>query len=88
MRALILVAGACLALSACAGTASISTAQKIDLGCQIAVLTAHTADEVAQIALERGHDPKKARKLADLTAKGVDVTGAICTVATSIAPAF
>lgn len=86
MRALILVAGCALALSGCTTLRGTTTAQKIDFACELAVLTAQTTDDVAHIAEQRGSDPARASKLATAAAKGEDVTRAICTVATAVAP--
>jgi hypothetical protein len=88
MRALILVAAASLALSGCAGTANIGTAGEIDLACKLAVSTANSVEQIAEIAQQHGRDPVHAAKLAEKAQQGADVTGAICTVATAIAPAF
>lgn len=81
MRALILVAGCALALSACATIQHGTATERIDLGCEVAVLTAQTTGNVADIALAHGADPVKANKLADAASKGEDVTRAICAVA-------
>jgi hypothetical protein len=86
MRALLLVAGAALALSGCSTVGGMSTAQDIDLGCELAVLAAQTTGHVADVAVEHGKDPRKAAKLANAAAKGQDVVAAICTVATAVAP--
>lgn len=88
MRALILVAGAALALSACTGTVRLSTAQKIDLGCELAVTAATATNDVAHVAQQFGADPIRAQKIADAANHGEDVTRAICTLATAVAPQF
>jgi phosphoribosylaminoimidazole carboxylase (NCAIR synthetase) len=86
MRALILVAGVAAALSGCSTLGGLSTRQKVDLGCEFAVLAAQTTGTVAQVAQEHGADPAKAEKLARDAATGADVVTAICTVANAVTP--
>lgn len=80
MRALILVAGAALALSGCAMT----PAQKVDLGCELAVLGAQTTGDIAAIAEQHGMSHDRAVKLQQRAATGENVVTDICTVATSV----
>lgn len=83
MKKLLLVAVLALGLSACT---TMSTADKIDLGCQLAVLTAQTAGNVADVAIQHGADPVRAAKLAEQAAAGENVVAAICTVASVVTP--
>jgi hypothetical protein len=83
MRALILVAGAALALSGCASTTHMTLGQELDLGCALAVLTSQTTSDVADVAREHGLDPTKADKIARKAAKGENVVRLICGVASS-----
>lgn len=84
MRALILVAGAALALSACTTIQHGTTAERIDLGCELAVLTAQTTGAVADVARAHGADPVTASKVAARAAEGEDVTRLVCGVASAI----
>jgi hypothetical protein len=86
VRALILVAGAALALSGCTTLKGMSTEQKIDAACETSVLIAQATGTVAQIAVNHGADPVTAQKLADKAARGENIVATICTVGHIIAP--
>jgi hypothetical protein len=64
----------------------MTTAQKVDFGCELAVLAAQTTGTVAQVAVQHGADPAKAQKLADRAAAGESVVTAICLTANAVAP--
>jgi hypothetical protein len=81
MRGLILIAGAALALSGCA---TMTTAEKVDFGCELAVLAAQATGDVATVAQQHGVDPVQANKLADRAAKGEDITRLVCGIASSV----
>lgn len=81
MRALIIVAAAALAVSACT---HMTTAQKVDTACETAVLIAQATGDVAEIAAHHGADPVTAERLAARAATGENVVGVICTIGQSI----
>jgi hypothetical protein len=64
----------------------MTTAEKVDFGCELAVLAAQTTGTVADVAVQHGADPVRAQRLAQRAATGENVVSAICTVATAVTP--
>jgi hypothetical protein len=82
-KTFLLITVAAFALSGCA---TLSTSQKIDLGCAFAVLAAQETGTVAEIARQHGLPDKKADKVAKIAAQGGNVISAICDAATMTMP--